>query len=125
MCEVYISGRTQRGSHGNSRRFSRESIGKAAGFSMNIPEDWWKGPMRKTQLTWTESRAGLLGGLGRFQIPLCRSMQIVQECCGRSEEVQKSFTSTQGRGFCESTLVFPRSLQDSIINHGFQGSQEK
>lgn len=107
MCEFYISGRTQRGSHGNSRRFSRESIGNATGFSMNIPEDWWKGSMRKTQLTWTESRAGLLGGLGRFRIPLCSSMQIVQECCGRSAEVQKNFTSTQGRVFCESHSCLP------------------
>lgn len=70
---------------------------------MSIPE----GSMRKAQLTQTKSRAGLLGGLGISQIPLCDSMQIVQECRGRSLEVQESFNSTQGRVFCESRSCFP------------------
>lgn len=79
---------------------------------MTIPEDLWKGSMRKTRLAQTKSRARLLGGLGISQIPLCNSMQIVQECRGRSLEVQKNFNSTQGRVFCESCSCIPSVATD-------------
>lgn len=110
MCECYI--RTHWVSHGNPGRFSWKSIGNSTSYSMNFPEDLWNGSMRKTQLTQTESRAGLLGGLGISQIPLCGSMHIVQECRGRSLEVQKNFNSTQGRVSCGSHSCLPPVATD-------------